>query len=313
MEESPVGKWFPFWIDWFNRASESWDDAWWAPIIRLLKAMWPAGGALDDRDELLARTARVPLKTWCRIREETGFFWVVKDGKFVQPFLQEKYEEAMAQAWKRSEKASKGGKAKQTKARERLVKDLAAQAASSSARSTAPSTSSSTPVALLEPPIRAYEVSSSDQEEREDQYASAVPKPEFIEACFQAYPRTRGKGAANRAVAIPENARELIAVFLLERPAYPLLDVFRAIATSCDFPPGMADFLAAPWDAESTLRSAQTPGKAKPAGKPAWQVEAETRAARESAEWNDLTEAEQQAKLREFREQAEKVKQGRFG
>lgn len=306
MEESPVGKWFPLNRAWFMEASASWEDSWFAPVMRLLCAMWPTGAALDNRDEMLARTAKVPLKTWMRIREETGLFWVVKDGKFTQPFLAAEFAVAMEKAAERSEKASKGGKAKQEKAKQRQAEELAAQAARSSAPSSASSTASSTPQALLQPHTRACEGElSSEEGSREDLRATAVPKPAYIEACFKAYPRERrGKNAANRAVPIPEDARVRIARFLLERPGYPLLEVFRAVAKTCDFPPALADFLAEPWDAESTLRAAGA-GKAAPQG--VFLDEEEARRAREAAEWESLTEADRAQVLKDAQELLDKT------
>jgi uncharacterized protein YdaU (DUF1376 family) len=297
VKESPVGKWFPFEIDWFNRASATWEDSWVAPILRLLCAMWPAGAKMENRDELLARTAKVPLKSWMRIKEETGFFWVVEDGQLVQPFLAAKFGEALAKAAARSEKASKGGQAKQAKARERLAEEIAAAAASSTAPSSAPSTAPSTPEALLEAHTRAYVGSGSLEEGREDLRATPVPKPELVEACFRAYPRTRrGDRASNRTVAIPVDARKRIALFLLERPGYPLLQVFHAIAKTCDIPPGLADFLADPWDAEATLRAA---GGAAGPSRPSADLEAlKAKEAAEAAAWEDMSAEEQAAALK---------------
>lgn len=302
MKESPVGKWFPFEIDWFNRASATWEDAWYAPILRLLLVMWPAGARIENKDELLARTAKVSLKTWMHIKAETGFFWVVQDGQLVQPFLADKFEEAMTKAGRRSEKASKGGQAKQAKARERLAEEIASLAASSTASSSAPST----PQALLEAPTRAYVGSGSSEEGREDLRATAVPKPEYVEACFQAYPRTRrGDRASNRAVAIPADARKRIALFLLDRPGYRLLHVFHAIAKTCDIPPGLADFLADPWDEDATLRAAG--GAAGPA-RPAVELERlQAKAAEDAARWEDMSAEEQAAALQKAQENLNRI------
>jgi hypothetical protein len=139
--------------------------------------------------------------------------------------------------------------------------------------------------------------SSGSEDRREDLRATAVPEPVYIEACFQAYPRERkGKGATARAVAIPEDGRVRIARFLLERPGYPLLDVFRAIAKTHDFPPAMADFLAEPWDAESTIRAAK--GR-EPAEAPNPTLQA---AAAEGEAWENMTAEEQAAERERYRQ-----------
>jgi hypothetical protein len=130
-----------------------------------------------------------------------------------------------------------------------------------------------------------------------------VPEPAYIEACFRAYPRERrGKGATARAVAIPEDARVRIARFLLEKPAYPLLEVFHAIAKTHDFPPAMADFLADPWDAESTLRVARGTPTSAGGQRPELEQRA-AREAREAVEWESLTQAEQEERLAAARRQ----------
>lgn len=303
MEETGISKWFPLHRAWFTEAMATWEDSWVAPIMRLLIAMWPAGAKMDDRDELLARTAKVPLKTWMRIRQETGLFWVVREGKFTQPFLADEFEVALGHAAKRTEKASKGGQAKQEKARQRLAEEIAGLAASSSA----PSTSSSIPEASLEAHTRACggDLSEVGEEEKRSN-AKAVPKPAYVEACFQAYPRERrGKGATARIVAIPNDARVRIARFVLDRPDYPLLRVFRAIAKTMDFPPAMADVLRDPPHPDSLLRAAGDAEVPKPQ---TVELDAEeARREREQAEWDALPGPEKERRMSEAKERVEKT------
>lgn len=78
-----------------------------------------------------------------------------------------------------------------------------------------------------------------------------------VAAVYQAYPRMRGKDAANRMVNVPVNARQLIADFMTTNPDYPLLEAVQVLAERQQFPPDLVEFLAKPLDLLSVQQAAK--------------------------------------------------------
>lgn len=89
--------------------------------LLLLIALWNADGALDDDEEILAVTARLPLDRWRVIWSRLGKFFIVADGKVTHNRLTKELEKFASKSEARAEAGRRGGFAKALKDKKGVV------------------------------------------------------------------------------------------------------------------------------------------------------------------------------------------------
>ena len=83
--------------------------------LLLLIALWNADGALDDDEEILAVTARLPIDRWRVIWGRLSKYFVIADGKVTHNRLTKELEKFASKSAARSEAGRRGGFAKALK------------------------------------------------------------------------------------------------------------------------------------------------------------------------------------------------------
>jgi uncharacterized protein YdaU (DUF1376 family) len=87
--------------------------------LLLLIALWNADGQLDDDEEILAVTARLPIERWRVIWSRLSKFFEVGDGVVTHHRLTKELQRFARKSAARAEAGSRGGKAKALKDKDR--------------------------------------------------------------------------------------------------------------------------------------------------------------------------------------------------